>query len=80
MYHCHTLEVVVTGNTDVGSTTSNIFHGRFPKGTYQLYIIIIKIYYFIALSPVEEETIRIEIYQRQNGSIKTEITFTVCNI
>ena len=31
---CHTLEKVVTANTDVGSTTSNIFHGGFPKSTY----------------------------------------------
>ena len=38
---CHTLEIVVTANTDVGSTTSNIFHGGFPKSTYQLYIIIL---------------------------------------
>ena len=28
---CHTLEIVITANTDVGSTTSNIFHGGFPK-------------------------------------------------
>ena len=30
---CHTLEIVVTANTDVGSTTSNIFYGGFPKST-----------------------------------------------
>ena len=30
---CHTLEIVVAANTDVGSTTSNIFYGGFPKST-----------------------------------------------
>ena len=29
---------------------------------------------------MKEETIRIDIYQRQNGSIRTEITFSVRNI
>ena len=33
LHQCHTLKIVVTVNTDVGSTTSKIFHGELPKCT-----------------------------------------------